>query len=176
MSLLAHATSYVALNIETQFHQKRLDKLGEQRPAQLLRRKNPYLFRAKAVATASELVRQLIDAHQSSSEEALFGDFLEGLAISICSQAFEGRKSATEGIDLEFEREGLRYLVSIKSGANWGNSSQIRKMTDDFAKARKIAGGQKNPIIAVNGCCYGKCTSPDKPAGYAKLCSVRQSA
>lgn len=112
----------------------------------------------------------MIGAHQSSSEEALFGDFLEGLAIEICAKAFGGRKSATEGIDLEFERSGQRYLVSIKSGPNWGNSSQIRKMVDDFKKARKIAGGQKNPIIAVNGCCYGKCRPKDKTAGYLKVC------
>ena len=116
-------------------------------------------------------MKQLVDAHQSSSEEALFGDFLEGLAISICSHAFKGRKSATEGIDLEFERDGHRYVVSIKSGPNWGNSSQIKKMIDAFSKARRIAGGQHHPIIAINGCCYGRDASPEKQTGsYSKLC------
>ena len=119
MSLIAHARTYVAKNIGPRFHQKRLDKLEELQLSQVLRRKNPYLFRAKDVATAAEFVKQLVDAHQSSSEEALFGDFLEGPAISICSRAFKGRKSATEGIDLEFERDGHRYVVSIKSGPNW---------------------------------------------------------
>jgi hypothetical protein len=31
-----------------------------------------------------------------------------------------------------------------------------------FNEARRIAGGQRNPVIAVNGCCYGKDSSPDK--------------
>ena len=31
------------------------------------------------------------------------------------------------GIDLEFDKDGVRYIVTIKSGPNWGNSSQIGK-------------------------------------------------
>lgn len=171
MTLIAHAKAYVAKNIASQFHQKRLDKLGKLELSQILKRKNPYLFRAKAVTTAADLVRQLLEAHLSSSEEALFGDFLEGLAISICAKAFGGRKSTSEGIDLEFEREGFRYVVSIKSGPNWGNSSQIAKMIGAFSKARRVAGGQRNPVVAVNGCCYGKDASPEKETGnYSKLC------
>jgi Type II restriction endonuclease EcoO109I len=170
MTLIAHAKAHVAKNIEPQFHQKRLDKLEALKLDQILRRKNPYLFRATAVETASELVRQLLDAHLSSTEEALFGDFLEGLAISVCLKAFGGRKSTTEDIDLEFERDGHRYVVAIKSGPNWGNSSQIRKMIDGFNKARRIA-GPRHPIIAVNGCCYGRDTNPEKERGnYSKLC------
>lgn len=112
----------------------------------------------------------MLDAHLSSSEEALFGDFLEGLAISVCEKAFRGRKSTTEDIDLEFERDGHRYVVAIKSGPNWGNSSQIRKMIDGFNKARRIA-GPRHPVIAVNGCCYGREANPEKERGnYSKLC------
>ena len=43
-------------------------------------------------------------------------------------------------------------------------------MLDDFARARKII-GPKQPIVMVNGCCYGKDAKPNKPAGnYVKLC------
>jgi hypothetical protein len=80
--------------------------------------------------SAGELVKQILDAYLSSQEETVFGDFLESLAIYVCSETYGGRKSATEGIDLDFEREGKRYIVSIKSGPNWGNSSQIKKMLD----------------------------------------------
>lgn len=112
------------------------------------------------------LVKQLLDAHLSSQEETVFGDFLEALAIYVCEESFGGRKSATEGIDLEFEREGNRYVVSIKSGPNWGNSSQIKKMKDYFRQARRIS---KQQLVAVNGCCYGRDNKPNK-GDFQKLC------
>jgi hypothetical protein len=121
---------------------------------ELLKRKNPYLFRAKAVEVASDLVKQLLDAYLSSKEETIFGDFLEALAIHICAEAFGGKKSAAEGIDLEFERNGARYIVSIKSGPNWGNSQQIKRMEANFSQAKRIAGRAK--LEAINGCCYGQ--------------------
>jgi len=52
-------------------------------------------------------------------------------------KVYKGRKSAVQGIDLEFDNEGVRYIVAIKSGPNWGNSSQIAKMRSDFKTASK---------------------------------------
>ena len=156
------------------FHQKRLDNLHRLKLKTVLKRKNPYLFKAKNLLTAGDLVTTLLDAHLSSQEEAIFGDFLEELAIYINAQIFGGRKSSSEGIDLEFDRDGIRYIVSIKSGPNWGNSSQIRKMLDTFTKAQKVlrTGNSKLHVQAVNGCCYGKDGRPDKGA-YLKLCGQR---
>lgn len=114
------------------------------------------------------MVKQLLDAHLSSQEETIFGDFLEVLAIYICGEVLGGRKSTTEGIDLEFDRDGLRYLISIKSGPNWGNSSQIKKMCDYFRQARRIIGNRQQ-VVTINGCCYGRDTIPDK-GDYQKLC------
>lgn len=114
------------------------------------------------------LVRQFLDAHLSSQEETIFGEFLEKLAIYVCEETYRGRKSNAEGIDIEFDRDGIRYLVSVKSGPNWGNSSQIKKMREYFRQARKIYGTQKH-LVAINGCCYGKDSSPDK-GDYLKLC------
>lgn len=121
-------------------------------------RENPYLFKAKALNTAESLVRSLLDAHLSSQEEGIFGAFLEELAIFICGRVYDGQKSSAEGIDLEFENEEIRYIVSIKSGPNWGNSGQIAKMKDHFKKAKRILGTNvsKIKVAAVNGCCYGK--------------------
>lgn len=150
------------------FHQKRLESLEKLKLRQVLARKNPYLFKAKNVETAGVLVKQIVDAHLSSHEETVFGDFLELLAIYVCSLTYRGRKSATEGIDLEFERGDALYLVSIKSGPNWGNSSQVKKMRDFFRQARKIYGASRH-LIAVNGCCYGRDNSADK-GDYVKLC------
>lgn len=150
---------------------RRLKSLQELRLDKVLKRKNPYLFRAKNILQAQDLVRSLLDAHLSSQEEAIFGEFLEGLAIFICNKVYGGTKSAAEGIDLQFCKGHVLYIVSIKSGPNWGNSRQIAKMKDDFRKAKRVlrSSGAYTNIEAVNGCCYGKDDKPDK-GDYQKLC------
>lgn len=163
-------TNYVGANIQT-FHQRRLNSLQELKLMDVVKRKNPYLFKAKNINAAPEFVKTLLDAFLSSQEEGIFGGFLVELAIFICSQVYGGRKSSAEGIDLEFERDNIRYIVSIKSGPNWGNSSQIKKLRDNFKKAKRILGTNisSTNVVAVNGCCYGKNRSPDK-GDYLKLC------
>jgi len=167
MNWTEQLNDYIEKNIPN-FHKKRQESLERLRLERILSRKNPYLFKAKHIQTAGELVKGLLDAHLSSQEETIFGDFLEALAIYVCSLSYGGKKSSAEGIDLEFDRDGIRYLVSIKSGPNWGNSSQIKKMQDHFRKARKII-GSKDHVIAVNGCCYGREINTNK-GDYVKLC------
>jgi len=101
---------YVENNIGT-FHSKRLQKLEKLKLKQVLQRKNPYLFKAKNILTAQDLVKTLLEAYLSSQEETIFGDFLEGLAIYICSKVYNGRKSTTEGIDLEFEKDLKEFIL-----------------------------------------------------------------
>lgn len=164
---------YVGKNIGT-FHQKRIQSLDSLKLSNVLKRKNPYLFRAKYVLTAEQIVKGLVDAHISSNEETLFGDWLEGLALFINGQAYGGRKSGIAGIDLEFDADGVRNIVAIKSGPNWGNSSQIAKMRIDFKTAQKTLRTSNSGlrIVAVNGCCYGKDSKPDK-GDYFKYCGQR---
>ena len=154
-----------------EFHQRRLESLTGLDLNKVLMRKNPYLFKAKNINTASGLVKAILEAHLSSQEETIFGAFLENVAIHACSIALRGTKSSTEGIDLEFSRNGTRYIVSIKSGPNWGNSSQIKKMKENFRKAKIVLrqNGTIKNVIAVNGCCYGRDNSPDK-GDYFKYC------
>ncbi|MCD6327434.1 cytosolic protein, partial [bacterium] len=70
---------YVNKNIE-KFHNSRVSSLEQLRLSKLLQ-KNPYLFKAKNVKTANEIVTGFLNVFLSSSEEKFFGDFLEGLAI-----------------------------------------------------------------------------------------------
>lgn len=163
-------TSYVQANIGS-FHEKRLEALNRLQLNGLLRRKNPYLFRSKNLVVSADLVKSLLDAHLSSQEETLFGDFLEGLAIYVAEIVLGGMKSSATGIDLEFVKDGVRYIVSIKSGPNWGNSSQVAKMRADFNTAARVIrqGNVATNVIAVNGCCYGRDSRPDK-GDYFKYC------
>jgi hypothetical protein len=157
--------NFVDNNIDS-FHSGKLVAIKRLKLSKLLKRKNPYLFKAKNVTTSEELVRKLLSAYVSSQEETMFGNFLEKLAIFVNQRAFGGKKSPAEGLDLDFTRDNMRYLVSIKSGPNWGNSSQIKKMRDYFSQARRILGQN---IICVNGCCYGKNRNENK-GDYFKKC------
>jgi hypothetical protein len=167
---LSDVSKYVEDNIEV-FHHKRIASLDSLSLSTVLKRKNPYLFKAKYVQTSEQIVRGLVDAHISSNEETIFGDWLEGLAIFINLKVYGGWKSGIRGIDLEFDMDGCRYIVNIKSGPNWGNSSQIEKMVADFKSAQKTLRTSNSGIrvIAVNGCCYGKEKNPDK-GDYFKYC------
>ncbi len=164
---------YVEQNIGD-FHKSRLDSLKSLKLETILKRKNPYLYKAKNILLSGDLVKLLLDAHLSSQEEGIFGNFLEGLAIFINGKVFRGKKSSAEGIDLEFERDSKHYIVTIKSGPNWGNSRQIAGMRSDFLKAKRIlrTSGNKLEVIAVNGCCYGRDNKPDK-GDYFKYCGQK---
>jgi len=163
-------TQYVENNIAI-FHEKRLKSLDKLKLSDVLKRKNPYLFKAKNTETSEQIVRGIVDAHISSNEETIFGDWLEGLAIFVNQKVYGGWKSGIQNIDLEFDKEGIRYIVTIKSGKNWGNSSQVAKLITDFKTAKKTlrTSNSQMIIVAVNGCCYGIDNNPDK-GDYFKYC------
>lgn len=155
------------------FNEKRIEKLKKTKLNDVLRRKNPYLYKAKGLEIAGDFVKAILDAALSSQEETLFGTTLERIAIKACNLAKDGRKSNAVGIDLEFEDDKCRYLVAVKSGPNWGNSSSIKKMVDYFKKAKKIFKTNNDTneykVVCINGCCYGTEANPDK-IDYYKLC------
>ncbi len=159
---LDRITAFVNQNIDT-FHVKRLKRIQDIRLTHILSRKNPYLFRAKNINSASELVNSILEAALSASEEGLFGNFLEELAIFINHMQFGGQKSSSRGIDLDFVRDATRYVVAIKSGPNWGNSSQYNAMKNDFKNALKVLrqSQQTGNIRVVLGICYGKAKPVD---------------
>jgi len=169
----AKITTFIENNIPV-FHQRRLESLVGLKLDEVLKRKNPYLFKAKSINTAGDLVKAILDAHLSSQEETIFGAFLENVAIYACSIALGGIKSGIEGIDLEFTKDDTRYIVSIKSGPKWANKSQLDKMKDNFRKAKIVLrqNGAVKHVVAVNGCCYGRDNKPDK-GDYLKYCGER---
>lgn len=163
---------YPFVNTEiVRFHQTRLSRLQGLKLNDVLRKKNPYLFRAKNIQVAAELVGALMNAFLSSSEEEMFGAFLEELAIFVSEQTSGGRKSTATGLDLEFDRADVRYLVAIKSGPNWGNKSQYDKLQDNFRAAIKVQRQSHRAmnVQAVLGMCYGKSPAYVDTGGYVKM-------
>ncbi len=170
---LSEVFEYVEKNI-SKFHLKRIEKLDSLKLKDVLKKKNPYLFKAKNILKTQDLVQALIDAFLLSSEDGIFGDWLEGLAVYICERVYNGIKSAVPGIDLEFDKENTRFIVSIKSGPNWGNHSQVAKLVDYFNSARKVlrTSGADIQVTAINGCCYGRTTTKNsykEKGDYYKL-------
>ncbi len=155
---------YLSEYVITPFYQTRFDKLNSLKLKDVLKRKNPYLFKAKNIELAGDLVKGIADAYLSSQEEGIFGNLLEGFAIFVSKGLHSGFKSELKSVDLEFERDDKYYIVGIKSGTNWANSDQITAMRNNFKLDRAILRerGITNEIVAVNGCIYGKDRSPLK--------------
>lgn len=155
---------YLREEVIAPFYNRRLDALQKMRLHDVLRRKNPYLFKAKNIDLAGDLARSVVDAFLSSQEETLFGNLLEGFAIFVSASLHGGVKSARKSLDLEFRRDDSYYIVGIKSGTNWGNADQLSIMKANFKRAKEElrAEGVQEPVIAVNGCMYGKDAKPFK--------------
>ena len=166
---LDEVRQYVNEHIDT-FHESRILSVSGTRLNAVIR-KNPYLLRAKNITKASELIDGALAARLSSSEEEMFGEFLEDLAIFVAERTTGGHKSGTTGVDLEFDDDGRHYFVSIKSGANWGNSSQQNKLETDLRRAVQVYNqrrGQRVSVDAVLGICYGKVRTA-RLRGYLKV-------
>jgi hypothetical protein len=155
---------YLVKEVLAPFYAKRFESLSLLRLQDVLKRKNPYLFKAKNVELAGDFVKSIVNAYLSSQEETIFENLLESFAIFVSSTLYGGFKSNFKSVDLEFERDGRYYIVGIKSGIYWGNSDQVNKMKENFKKAKEALRdrGKECEIIAVNGCIYGKDNSPLK--------------
>ena len=165
---LKEIQSYVNENIIT-FHQRRARALESLELNRLIK-KNSYLYKAKNITTANDLISGLLEAFLSSSEEEIFGDFLEGLALFIAQKTYNGHKSSAQGIDVEFIKDKVHYVVSIKSSTNWGNSSQQKKLENDLniSIARLKQLHKDANVQPVLGICYGN-TKTSFLRGYMKV-------
>ena len=140
------------------FHESRLETLKKSDLEVLLKGKNPYLFRAKGVETAQELVESLLDAKLSSSEETIMGGFLEELAIFVIGKTAGGQKSGIPGVDFEYTLSGKRYLFSMKSSLKWGNAGQWKDLEKSLQTAIKVINqsSQTQNVECYLGVSYGK--------------------
>jgi len=165
---------YVEQNIG-EFHANRINKLQKMNLKEMLTRKNPYLYKAKDILTAGQLVESLASATMSSAEESIFGNWMEGLAIFVAEQVYGGYKSASEGIDLEFDKEGIHYFVSIKSGPSWSNSTSMARQKQEFVKAVKVYNTSRKATVSrcIEGCCYGNDNKGYNDSTHEKYCGEK---
>ena len=160
-------TKAVAIALD-EFYVSLIDRLGKLNIKAVMRRKNPYLFRAKAMNGASQIVDALLSAFISSSEETIFGNvFFEPIATA----AAQGQKALAEGVDIMVERNDTVYAIAVKSGTSVFNASSRKKQEQNFMAAQKLANQAKKRLVPIVGYGYGRKKPSNKglPKFYMEL-------
>lgn len=119
----------------------------------ILKRKNPYLYRAKGISSAGQIVEGILAAYVSSSEETIFGNtFFEPIAIVVSG----GQKAVTEGVDITVDRDNIIYSIADKSGTSVFNADSRKRQEQNFQSAQKRAQQARKAFLPVVGYGYGK--------------------
>ena len=163
----------IATALET-FYTTLIEKIDKLNIQKVMKRKNPYLYRAKAMQSASEIVDSVLTAFVSSSEETIFGNcFFEPIAIA----ASGGHKALAEGIDIMFQDNisNTIYAIAVKSGPSVFNADSKKRQEQNFMSASKLAQQAKARYEAYIGYCYGKKNDSGrgKPKMYQELAGKR---
>ncbi len=128
-------------------------KLKSLRLRDILRNKNPYLYRASGIESCEDLVRRALQDYVSASAEGYFGPFFEAVA-RIMSR---GVKPAGGGeVDLDIRDGDVAHLYVIKSGAKGFNSSSYRTAKNDLDSAERRLRQDRVRVIKKIAFAYGR--------------------
>ncbi len=125
------------------------------------------------MSNATEMVRELLAAHISSSDEAIFGDeFFEPICSAVSQKVIQ--VAGARGADFVVETQDTYEVISLKSGPNAFNSSQVEKQNEHFEQihrsVRATIRGLKKEFVPIMGCGYGRVDSePTRSRRYHKL-------
>lgn len=117
------------------------------------------------------MINQLLAAHVSSSDEAIFGnEFFE----PICKGISNASIAAAKGADFVVETAETYEVIALKSGPNIFNSSQVAKQAQQFeeirASLRATLRSLRKEFIPIMGCGYGRAEdSPTEGRRFYKL-------
>ena len=159
----------IAVALEN-FYKSLIEKIDGLDVVKIMKRKNPYLYRAKAMENASDIVNSVLNAFISSSEETIFGNcFFEPIAIA----ASGGNKALAEGVDIMIQDNDSNtiYAVAVKSGTSVFNADSKKRQEQNFMAASKLAQQAKARFEAYIGYAYGKKKMSDRgtPKIYQEL-------
>lgn len=143
---------------------KKLEKVNLNK---ILKRKNPYLYRAKGINNATQVVEVILSAYISSSEETIFGNtFFEPIALVVSG----GQKAVTEGVDITVDKDNTIYSIAVKSGTSVFNADSRKRQEQNFQSAQKRAQQAHKAFLPVVGYGYGrKKITPEKEKFYKEL-------
>ena len=133
--------------------------LAERPFRDIIKRKNPYLYRASGIRTVPELVDRALSDFVSSSAEGLFGTFLEHLAIALPGNV----KAPGLRVDIVRQVGRVSRLYTLKSGPAGFNSSSFADHRRKLHEARRLV--QQGPIRAqlYIGFVYGRKKTTVRP-------------
>lgn len=136
-----------------EFYSNRFKGLGKLSLKTVLKKKNPYLYRALGIEKAAEIVEQIMMAFVTSSDETIFGNvFFEPIARLVAS----GQVSPSEGADFIVETEDRYLAVAVKSGPNWGNADQHKRQSTNFDSLRRRLYKMSREFDPLVGQAYGQ--------------------
>jgi hypothetical protein len=96
----------------------------ERPPAQVLRTlldKDALLYAFRGVATADEFVEQAFAAHESSSEETMWGHAWQAAIASVAPNTVGGG-------DLRTERDGTLWIIQLKTGTEQNSAAEAQDL------------------------------------------------
>lgn len=140
-----------------EFYTRRIERLGALKLRDILRRKNPYLYKAIGALDPIEVIDEILKAYLTSSDEGVFGEtFFEPIAKAVSG----GVVSPSEGVDIAIETQDRYIAIAMKSGPNPFNSSQVKRQSDEFETLRRRLTKLRKQFDPVLGHGYGRKQSP----------------
>lgn len=135
----------------------------------LIRGRNPYLYRAVGPGNAAEMVSELLSAKAWSSIETVFGnEFFEPLALWAATEARSDetdvavRPSSGGGVDIEIETATALTAYAIKSGTKIFNSQSAARQAQEFESLRARLLKTRKFFDPVVGYAYGRKATSSK--------------
>ncbi len=151
--LNSNVIEQVISNALDKFYQKRLEVLNQLQLNKLLKRKNPYLFRAKGITKAQDVIEELLFAFMSSSEETIFGNiFFEEVALAVSG----GKKSSADSVDIEIHTNESIKIIAVKSGTSVFNAQSKKRQQQAFQEIGKRLSALRKYCEFIVGYGYGK--------------------
>jgi len=140
-----------------EFYRRRMQALGTLKLRKVLLRKNPYLYKAIGTESSTEVVEEILKAYLGASDEGLFGDaFFEPIAKAVSG----GVVAPSEGVDVAVETKDRYKAISVKSGPNPFNSSQVKRQSDEFETLRRRLTKLRKQFDPILGHSYGRKQTP----------------
>lgn len=135
------------------FYDRRIQIVSNIDIFKVIKNKNPYLYRAFGTNDAHDFVENILADSQTSSDETIFGDFFEEVAIGVSTN---GRKSSTNSIDLEIWSDDQKEvkLYAVKSGIKVFNAQSKERQRQAFTEAMNRLRGIA--VIPIVGYSYGR--------------------
>lgn len=139
------------------FYTNLIKKVDSLNVKAVMKRKNPYLFRAKAMNGAAQIIDAILAAFVSSSEETIFGNvFFEPIATA----AAQGQKALAEGVDIMVERDNTIYAIAVKSGTSVFNADSRKKQEQNLWQQASWHSRQRSDLSRLSAMAMGRRKPP----------------